>query len=897
MIDPQMQANKWTKKSNPDIKALRLNMPYIRDLENCIQFGTPVLLENVEESLDAILDPVLQKATFKQGTLTMVRLGDSTIEWSKDFKLYITTKLPNPHFPPEICVAMLGIVVAAEEPATEEKRVNLVIESAKAKAQLKDLEDKILQLLSSSTGNILDDEELIETLSSSKIMGTKIEEQVKQQEITAVQIAEVRQVYKYHALRCAALYFIICDLCIVDPMYQFSLDWFIAMFNQSIRQAEPKESKEERFQELFNSFIQLLFIMVCRGLFEKDKLLYSVMLTLKCQEIEKELKLNEDVFDSDTPADVELIYILASGSDPMADIQKLAEMLDMLAKINPISLGQGQGPKAIAGINEGSQSGKWVLLQNCHLAPSFMPTLLEDFRLWLTACPSPAFPISILQMGIKMTIEPPKGLKQALLRAYLGFDEEWFNSCDKPKEFHKMLYGLCFFHGLILERRGFGPVGWNVAYGFSEPDREISRQQLRNFLNEFEGVPYAALNYMGSEANYGGRDFYTSKILDDDYKFSISGIYFAPKAPESLNFYLDQIRSLPISTTPEVFWLHNNASLTAALSSATPSTLSINSRGGTGRLLRSQAIDEGLYIARSCLSLMSSFGASGATEDDDEGEKYSEIANEIATRIPEAFDLGHALRTYPVRYDECLNTVLHMELGKFNRRVLLNRIKGTCSNLIKAVKGLVVFSPELEAVADGCLTNKIPGPWMGVSYPSLKPLQSYVDDFLLLLGWNPIHVLVQRLLLPAGILDRCAAELRANGILAAHEFGFDKIAIDRCIWNFEVLKAAFKPEEYPAKGAYINGMFMSGARWDDDNMCIEDSFPKVLWAEMSPVWLKPVEKQEDAHNYDKLYNAPIYKTSERKGVLSTSGHSSNFIMYLAIPHSCNGVHRSLAVLL
>lgn len=68
------------------MQALRLNMPYIRDLENCIQFGTPVLLENVEESLDAILDPVLQKATFKQGTLTMVRLGDSTIEWSKDFK-------------------------------------------------------------------------------------------------------------------------------------------------------------------------------------------------------------------------------------------------------------------------------------------------------------------------------------------------------------------------------------------------------------------------------------------------------------------------------------------------------------------------------------------------------------------------------------------------------------------------------------------------------------------------------------------------------------------------------------------------------------------------------------------------------------------------------------------
>lgn len=84
--DETEQSSEFLWFSGSFFQALRLNMPYIRDLENCIQFGTPVLLENVEESLDAILDPVLQKATFKQGTLTMVRLGDSTIEWSKDFK-------------------------------------------------------------------------------------------------------------------------------------------------------------------------------------------------------------------------------------------------------------------------------------------------------------------------------------------------------------------------------------------------------------------------------------------------------------------------------------------------------------------------------------------------------------------------------------------------------------------------------------------------------------------------------------------------------------------------------------------------------------------------------------------------------------------------------------------
>merc|ERR1719183_1375927 len=285
-----MQANKWVKKSYANLKVLRLtSASYVRELENSIQFGIPVLLENIEESLDSILDPVLQKATFKQGTLEMIRLGDSTIEWSKDFKLFLTTKLPNPHFPPEICVAvtilnfmatldglqdqMLGIVVAAEEPATEEKRVNLVIESARAKAQLKDLEDRILALLSSSTGNILDDEELIETLSSSKIMSVKIEEQVKQQEMTGVQIAETRAVYRPLATRCAALYFIVGDLCVVDPMYQFSLDWFLGTFVLAIDWAEAKDNKDERFAELFRSFIDLLYVMVCLSLFEKDKLL------------------------------------------------------------------------------------------------------------------------------------------------------------------------------------------------------------------------------------------------------------------------------------------------------------------------------------------------------------------------------------------------------------------------------------------------------------------------------------------------------------------------------------------------------------------------------------------------------------------------------------------------
>jgi dynein heavy chain, axonemal len=317
MIDPQMQANKWIKNAerpkpgskSPPLKVLRLNQSYARELENCIQFGAPVLIENISESLDPLLDPLLQKATFKQGSVEMIRLGDSTIEFSKSFRLYFTTKMSNPHYQPEVCVTvtilnfmatidglqdqMLGIVVAKEEPEIEAKRTQLVIDSAQSKAQLKEIEDRILALLSSATGNILDDEELIETLSNSKIASQKIEEQVQQQERTSNQIQETRAQYRPLALRSAALFFVISDLSTVDPMYQYSLDWFIMIFNMSIVQAPKQPTQAERMKALADSCIRLLFVMVCRSLFATHRLLFSMQLAFKMQEVDKQLNFRQ----------------------------------------------------------------------------------------------------------------------------------------------------------------------------------------------------------------------------------------------------------------------------------------------------------------------------------------------------------------------------------------------------------------------------------------------------------------------------------------------------------------------------------------------------------------------------------------------------------------------------
>ena len=119
MIDPQGQANKWVKNSEKEnnLQVVKLTQSdYVRTLENCIQFGNPVLIENVGEELDPSLEPLLLKQTFKQGGVWCIKLGDNTIEYSSDFRLYITTKLRNPHYLPELAtkVTLLNFMITPE---------------------------------------------------------------------------------------------------------------------------------------------------------------------------------------------------------------------------------------------------------------------------------------------------------------------------------------------------------------------------------------------------------------------------------------------------------------------------------------------------------------------------------------------------------------------------------------------------------------------------------------------------------------------------------------------------------------------------------------------------------------------------------------------------------------
>lgn len=313
MIDPQGQANKWVKNMEKVNKLSVIKFSdatYVRTLENALQFGTPVLLENVGEDLDAFIEPILLKTTFKQQGVEYMRLGENIIEYSRDFKLYITTRLRNPHYLPEVAVKvcllnfmitplglqdqLLGIVAAKEKPELEETKNMLIVESAQNKRQLKEIEDKILEVLSQSEGNILEDETAIKVLSSSKLLSQEISEKQEIASATEMKIDATRMGYKPVAVHSATIFFCISDLANIEPMYQYSLTWFINLYVHSLAHSTKSDELEQRIDYIIEHFTLSIYNNVCRSLFEKDKLLFSLLLTIG---ILKEKKgINEEMW-------------------------------------------------------------------------------------------------------------------------------------------------------------------------------------------------------------------------------------------------------------------------------------------------------------------------------------------------------------------------------------------------------------------------------------------------------------------------------------------------------------------------------------------------------------------------------------------------------------------------
>jgi len=596
-----------------------------------------------------------------------------------------------------------------------------------------------------------------------------------------------------------------------------------------------------------------------------------------------------------------LVFILSPGSDPMAALLKFSKQRNV--GISSISLGQGQGPRATEQVLKGKKDGSWVVLQNCHLAVSWMPELEvmcenfvdevkageihKNFRLWLTSYPSDAFPVSVLQNGVKMTNEPPKGLRANLLGSYTTdpiSDPEFFDGVENGPVFRKLLFGLCFFHALVQERRQFGPLGWNIPYEFNESDLRISVRQLAIFIDAYEDIPWKTLKYTAGQCNYGGRvtddkdrrtltvileRLYRPEILKEGFQISDSKDWVTP-ADGSYSAYIEAIKQFPNVAKPEAFGMHENASIT-------------KDQNETNALFKNILLTQN----------SSNSGGGGKSKD----EIVAEVAKSLRSKIPEPFDMEMAQIKYPIRWDESMNTVITQELVRFNRLTAV--VRRSLDDIQKAIRGEVVMSVDLEKMFNSVFIGQVPEMWMAksLSYPSLKPLGGYFADLLKRLEY-----------FDEWLQDKPPATYWISGFFFTQAFltgtlqNFARkhtVPIDKVEFDFQVMpKSMYKKK--PRDGAYIRGLFIEGARWDKETCSLGESIPKVLFAEAPVIWLKPQPHDDDAdERNDKRYLCPVYKTSARRGQLSTTGHSTNYVLSIRMPSEkpqAHWIQRGVAML-
>jgi len=741
LIDPQLQGIKWIKgKEGSDMISLQLTQRnWHKKVEQALSNGQVLMIESIGQEIDAMLDPLLSRAFVKKGKSFFVKLGTEDIEIANGFKLYLQTKLINPHYKPETAAQctiinfivtesgledqLLAMVVRVEKPDLEQTKEELVNKQNSFQIQLSKLEADLLQNLSDADpATILQNTALIEGLEVTKKTSIEIKYQQIEATKTEANINMLREVYRPVAAEGAMLYFLLIQLCIVDHMYQYSLESFTTFFFKAIEKTEEFEEVDPRVAALTHSIRMTIYQWVSRGLFERHKQIFLCQLTFRLMQkgvltsveytmqqmsfllncpiktdvpnplkkwlpdlawysiqrlieiemfdqfanhLEKEVpqrfedwynwpdpeneklpldwkKLDQQPFHkllvirclrpdrittaldgfirktlpagndfvdcdstssfiqvltsayNDSTPTTPIFFILSPGANPVKDVEDIARKqgIDPNKNFHSVALGDGQEENANNKLSIGHKEGHWIMLQNVHLMPKYLYDLekkldafaLEgsnpSFRLFLSSDPSNAIPIGLLEKSIKLTNEPPQGLKANMKRAFTFFDKADFEERD-----HKMrtiLFALCYFHSVMVERRKFGPKGWNMMYPFSMGDLRDSSIVLKNYMesNNASGkIPWDDLKYIFGEIMYGGHivdnfdrrfcsayldNLMRNELLDECemYPF-VEGKNFSLKCPGQLLYekYIEYMDNEITSESPMAFGMHPNAEI------------------------------------------------------------------------------------------------------------------------------------------------------------------------------------------------------------------------------------------------------------------------------------------------------------------------------------------------
>eukprot|EP00117_Sycon_ciliatum_P019779 scpid3161/ scgid17821/ Dynein heavy chain 2, axonemal; Axonemal beta dynein heavy chain 2; Ciliary dynein heavy chain 2 len=644
-----------------------------------------------------------------------------------------------------------------------------------------------------------------------------------------------------------------------------------------------------------------------------DRILYACMefveLKMRKEFIEAKTFTLPEVYKNTSSKDP-IIFVLSPGVDPSDQLSNLA--LAHNAKINSLALGKGQSENAKKVLQDGVKNEEWVYLANCHLSISILPSIEseiegimksqnvpKDFRIFMSSNPHDKFPVSLLQRSVKLTSEPPKGIKANMMRMY-GLMPE-FQKVEKSEWYRRAMFGLCWFHAIVIERKKFKTLGWNASYSFNDSDFSVCEDLLASYMGrildsgpplEYEKViPWKAIQYLIAEANYGGR-------VTDDWDRRLIIVYaeeifnerliteqrWKPIDTEGLTYqYIDEeevkgqqniqggspydpqhflddiMKNMEPVDHPKAFGQHVNAEITSQI-------LDANSLLGDILSLQPQQIS----------------GGDGISSEESVLKMIADLKENLPTPVSVA-EVKHKHK----KDDSPLKIVLVQEIQRYNSLLLL--LDKQLEQLEKGIKGTVVISPELEEVMISLNESRVPSAW-GFLYFSLKPLASWIRDldarYNSFNDWAfksiPSVFWISAFTYPTGFTTALLQKFsrKPNGI-PIDELKFEFIIESKQV--NEIFDGA-------RDGAYVIGLYLEGAKWEVGEDHLMEPDPMALYCKMPIIQFKPTAGKGKGKGDDDIYvrkgdyyKCPAYYYPIRDGTVDRE----SFIMTIDLKTGAN----------
>ncbi|XP_043280985.1 dynein beta chain, ciliary-like [Venturia canescens] len=628
---------------------------------------------------------------------------------------------------------------------------------------------------------------------------------------------------------------------------------------------ECETPEKEKFpQEWKNkSPLQRLCMMRC---LRPDRMTYAIRNFVEEKLGQKFTESRSPPFEKsyeETSSVTPVFFILSPGVDPLKDVEKLGKRLGFTfdgRNFHNVSLGQGQEPVAEESMELAASSGHWVILQNVHLVKNWLPSMEKkmeqltenphpDYRLYISAEASPdphesIIPQGILESAIKITNEPPTGMHANIHKALDNFNQEILDSCSKESEFKGILFALCYYHAVVAERRKFGAQGWNRSYPFNVGDLTISVSVLLNYLENNTKVPWEDLRYLFGEIMYGGHitddwdrrlcrtyllEYLQAELIEGDH-YLAPGFLAPPNSDyQSYHKYVDDY--LP-SESPILYGLHPNAEI---------GFLTTTSENLFKVLLEMQPRDAA-----------ETSGAGLSRE-----EKVKGLIEDLLDKLPEEFNIPELMS----RVDDLTPFVIvaFQECERMN--ILCGELKRSLHELDLGMRGELTINADMEELQNYLFMDSVPPTWTKRAYPSILGLTSWFADMINRIGelsnWTtdfnlPSSVWLAGFFNPQSFLTAIMQQTARR-----NEWPLDKMCL-----HCDVTKK--QKEDFnapPREGAFVNSLYMEGARWDSTLGAITDSRLKELFPQMPVIYIRAIT--QDKQEMKNMYECPVYKTRSR----------------------------------